>query len=520
MNTNLIIDSIEYKFCQKTKEKILKNITPCKNCKNIPLICSKSIQNNQEIHFCKTCCNLQKFAPNVQLINLNRSELNLLENLIINCKYYQEGCKKEFSIKNLEEMIIHQTKCDFKNLLPFIYKDISLTSKEYKHYCPRCQITIYRNKYHDCFKIFQKRIINEYEVLLANKMTELEQKFLQKIDNIYEKFKRILKENQEFETIVNIQKGIIIDQNKKFDTYNSPERDRKSNSNLKTSYSNLSTLTGHSDSVNSLFQLNNEKLISGSCDKTIRIWDLESKKCINILRGHNNHINTITPLFGTNIASGSSDRSIKIWDLTTSQCLRTISLPGSEDKVFSVTRLKDETLASGSSDKTVRIWDIKSGECVQKYEGHKDYVYSVIQLADGSISSGSSDIRIWDLEANKCRQTLTGHDMCVISLIEFNDGKLASGSIDSKIKIWDPSAYIFKCSKTLEGYTDTVSSICQLSNGNLASASFDKTVKIWDVAKEKSTTLKGHNNSVYSIVQLSDGKIASGSLDTIKIWGQ
>lgn len=70
----------------------------------------------------------------------------------------------------------------------------------------------------------------------------------------------------------------------------------------------------------------------------------------------------------------------------------------------------------GSLDRIVRVWDAQTGYFLDRFEGHKDSVYSVAFSPDGkSLVSGSLDktLKIWDLGRSglgpKCRMTLNGH---------------------------------------------------------------------------------------------------------------
>ena len=81
------------------------------------------------------------------------------------------------------------------------------------------------------------------------------------------------------------------------------------------------------------------------------------------------------------IISGSYDNTIKIWDANTGQCLKT--LEGHSDDVISVAYSPDgKKIVSGSSDKTIKIWDAKKGECLKTLEGHSDGVISVAYSPD------------------------------------------------------------------------------------------------------------------------------------------
>ena len=76
----------------------------------------------------------------------------------------------------------------------------------------------------------------------------------------------------------------------------------------------IKTLTGHTNSVYSIIQLNNGMIASGSSDKTIRIWDPnQDYKCIKTLTGHTSYVISITQLNNGMIASGSGDKTIRIW---------------------------------------------------------------------------------------------------------------------------------------------------------------------------------------------------------------
>ncbi len=75
----------------------------------------------------------------------------------------------------------------------------------------------------------------------------------------------------------------------------------------------IKILTGHTDSINSLAVLPDGLLVSGSLDKTIRIWSPKSGEAIKILTGHTNWICSLAVLLDGSLASGSFDRTIRIW---------------------------------------------------------------------------------------------------------------------------------------------------------------------------------------------------------------
>ena len=292
-------------------------------------------------------------------------------------------------------------------------------------------------------------------------------------------------------------------------------------------YKLLQTLNGHSKTVNSVaYSPDGTKIVSGSDDETIKIWDANKGEHLQTLRGHADYVNSVAySPDGTKIVSGSWDKTIKIWDENTEQCLQT--LRGHSESVWSVAYSPDGTkIISGSADNTIKIWDANTGQCLKTLEGHSSVVNSVAYSPDGTkIISGSSDktIKIWDENTGQCLKTLEGHLGYVSSVAYSPDGtKIISGSDDKTIKIWD--ANTGKSLKTLEGHSDDVESVAYSPDGTkIISGSFDRTIKIWDAnTGECLKTLEGHLRVVLSVAYSPDGsRIVSGSLDkTIKIWGE
>lgn len=83
----------------------------------------------------------------------------------------------------------------------------------------------------------------------------------------------------------------------------------------------IRTLTGHSDWVNTVAISSDSKyVVSGSSDKTIKIWELSTGDVIRTLYGHSNWVNAVAiSSDGKYLVSGSSDDIIKIWEFATAK---------------------------------------------------------------------------------------------------------------------------------------------------------------------------------------------------------
>ena len=79
-------------------------------------------------------------------------------------------------------------------------------------------------------------------------------------------------------------------------------------------------LEGHTNWVNSVIELSNGKLATGSYDDTIRIWDLEKQEgeegYCRVLEGHELSVSSVIELRNGKLATGSEDTTIRIWGAT------------------------------------------------------------------------------------------------------------------------------------------------------------------------------------------------------------
>ncbi len=286
----------------------------------------------------------------------------------------------------------------------------------------------------------------------------------------------------------------------------------------------LMTLRGHGGSVTSIaISPDGKRIVSGSYDETIKVWDAAIRAEAVTLSHHNCAVSIAFSPDSKSIISGGTDRTIKVWDSATGAELMT--LRGHDNTVDSVNISPDgKRIISGSGDNTIKVWDSATGAELMTLLGHDDTVWSVAFSPDGKrIISGSKDstIKVWDSVSGDELTTLRGHKERVKSVAFGPDGKrIVSGSDDKTIKIWDAATGTELM--TLRGHSNSVWSAAFSPDGKrIVSGSSDKTVKLWDAANgAELMTLRGHRNWVIPVAFSPDGKrIISGSGDnTIKVW--
>jgi hypothetical protein len=205
------------------------------------------------------------------------------------------------------------------------------------------------------------------------------------------------------------------------------------------------------------------------------------------------------------------DDEVGIWDIETGTRIK--ALNGHKQNIYSAIQLVDGRIAFGGLAKVVCIWTPGSGSAqVIELEGHKDTVMCIVQQKNGTIASASIDktLRVWDVETRKCLQTIV-HNSSVYCVVQLKDSRLITGS-KATIHLWGST------NVTFNGHTDVVRSIIQTKDDTIVSASNDKTVRMWDLQGTCLRVLTSHSTGVLSIVELSSGRFATSSKRMIHIW--
>ncbi|KIK31055.1 hypothetical protein PISMIDRAFT_26052 [Pisolithus microcarpus 441] len=211
------------------------------------------------------------------------------------------------------------------------------------------------------------------------------------------------------------------------------------------------TLVGHSDNVCSLGVSPEGTIISGSWDKTAKVWKNFSLQYD--LRGHEQSVWSVLAINETEFLTASADKTIKLWNQH--KAIRTYK--GHRDAVRGLALVPDIGFASCSNDSEVRVWTME-GDTVYTLSGHTSFVYSLSVLPNCDLVSAGEDrsVRIW--RDGECSQVLIHPAISVWTVSSMPNGDIVSGCSDGVIRVFSESEERWASSAELKAFEDEVSS--------------------------------------------------------------
>lgn len=279
-------------------------------------------------------------------------------------------------------------------------------------------------------------------------------------------------------------------------------------------------LNGHTDSVYCC-QFDENKAITGSRDRTIRVWDLKTYKCVKVYGGPSHRPTANTPpsmeerservisnasLNGTKtgdsiyrvpsdyhdasilclqydseiMVTGSSDYTCIVWDITGEDYVPTYRLRGHEAGVLDVC-LDDKYIISCSKDAMIKVWDRKTGICVRTLRGHRGPV-NAVQLRGNKLVSASGDgmAKLWDLETGESKKDFPSEDRG-LAAVEFSDDAkyVLAGGNDHVVYKFDANTGTLVHSRVKhDGLVRSL--FLDAFNGRIVSGSYDQSIQVSD----------------------------------------
>jgi len=141
-----------------------------------------------------------------------------------------------------------------------------------------------------------------------------------------------------------------------------------------------------------------KKLAVGYQDGSMYLWDPASEDVFTHLKEHGSAVNDIAISADQNkLMAGSDDGVVSIWDVRTAA--QTQQLTGIESNAKTISCSGNSLIATGHEDGTVAMWDTRTGKAELKSDQHRDAIKSVDCRHDGAeiVSADQKVIRFWQL---------------------------------------------------------------------------------------------------------------------------
>ncbi|KAF2686099.1 F-box/WD repeat-containing protein lin-23 [Lentithecium fluviatile CBS 122367] len=279
-------------------------------------------------------------------------------------------------------------------------------------------------------------------------------------------------------------------------------------------------LNGHTDSVYCC-QFDENKIITGSRDRTIRVWDMETFECVKVIGGPSHRPVPNTPhtldthartvmnkpsLNGTPrgndiyhvpadyhdasilclqyddhiMVTGSSDHTCIVWDITGDNFIPIRRLIGHQAGVLDVC-LDEKHIISCSKDSAIIVWDRQTGKQIRTLNGHRGPV-NAVQLRGNLLVSASGDgvAKLWNLDSGVSIKDFPSEDRG-LAAVEFSDDAnivLAGGNDHVVYKFESATGRLLNTSARHGGLVRSL--FLDAFNGRIVSGSYDQSIRIAD----------------------------------------
>lgn len=245
-----------------------------------------------------------------------------------------------------------------------------------------------------------------------------------------------------------------------------------------------SILSGHADMILSLeFSLNGSLLVSGSEDKAVKLWDVQTGGVIKTFKDkdHTSAILavSISPDRNT-IASGTQDGTVRLWDIRTGTRRLVTGRHGDLVTATSFSPTNPRRLVSTSMDGTVQQWDLDGQEFGSRHH-EATSVFHVVYTPDGTrfASCGGTVVTVRDSESGALVVKLDAPSKrAVLKYGCFSlDGRFVACAAADTIYVWDIAGPSARLVGNLTGHSKSIISLAFSSS--LISLSLDQSVKFW-----------------------------------------
>ena len=287
--------------------------------------------------------------------------------------------------------------------------------------------------------------------------------------------------------------------------------------------SKMAVFSGHTDWVRSLaFSADGRSLVSGSDDKTVKLWDMQTGGVVKTFYGHTGYVYSVSiSVDCVRISSGSRDGTVRLWDIQTGECLCTIQQQGFVSCV-TFSPLNPQHIFSIAGGK-IWEWDLGGHQIPSTYDG-SNIIFSP-DSTQFALCNGN-DVTVHNLYSRTTIAKLHVADSTKHYCFS-PDGRLIAAAVGKTACVWDITSQDPHPIETFIGHTDSIKSLVFSSPSSLVSLSYDHSVKFWKISSlstdnvttnAQSTPLASAKIESISLQAREGIAISSDSDGVLKIW--
>ncbi|XP_014390325.1 PREDICTED: zinc finger protein 106 isoform X3 [Myotis brandtii] len=271
---------------------------------------------------------------------------------------------------------------------------------------------------------------------------------------------------------------------------------------------------GHQAAVNAI-QIFGNLLYTCSADKTVRAYNLVSRKCIGVFEGHTSKVNCllVTQTSGKNAAlyTGSSDHTIRCYNVKTRECLEQLQL---DDRVLCL-HSRWRILYAGLANGTVVTFNIENNKRLEIFECHGPRAVSCLATAqEGArkllvVGSYDCTISVRDARNGLLLRTLEGHSKTILCMKVVND-LVFSGSSDQSVHAHN--IHTGELVRIYKGHNHAVT-VVNILGKVMVTACLDKFVRVYELQSHDRLQVYGGHKDMIMCMTIHKSMIYTGCYD-------
>nr|XP_020864990.1 zinc finger protein 106 isoform X2 [Phascolarctos cinereus] len=271
---------------------------------------------------------------------------------------------------------------------------------------------------------------------------------------------------------------------------------------------------GHQAAVNAI-QIFGNLLYTCSADKTVRAYNLVTRKCVGVFEGHTSKVNclVITQTNGKNSAlyTGSSDHTIHCYNIKTRVCLEKLQL---EDRVLCLHN-RWRILYAGLANGTVVTFSLKTNKQLDIFECHGPRAVSCLATAqEGArrllvVGSYDCTISVRDARNGLLLRTLEGHSKTILCMKVVND-LVFSGSSDQSVHAHN--IHTGELVRIYKGHNHAVT-VVNILGKVMVTACLDKFVRVYELQSHDRLQVYGGHKDMIMCMTIHKSMIYTGCYD-------